>query len=71
MFKVDLIVIVKKDTLNALLMGNVFQPFKKIPSAPMSTKVDVLVPLHLNVKMVGVERTPLNALLNVNVLQAI
>jgi hypothetical protein len=69
--KVELIVIAKKDTLNVLLMENVYQLLKRKLSALLYTKVDVLVPRHLNVQTVGVERMLLNVQLTVNVHQDI
>jgi hypothetical protein len=69
--KVELFVIVKKDTLNVLLMENVYQLLKRKLFALLFTKVDVPVPLHLNVQTVGVERMLLNVQLTVNVHQDI
>jgi hypothetical protein len=69
--KVELIVIVKKDTLNVDQMENVYQLLKEKLSALLFTKVDALVPLHLNVQTVGVEKMLLNAQLTVNVHQDI
>jgi hypothetical protein len=69
--KVELIVIVKKDTLNVLLMENVYQLLKRKLFALLFTKVDVPVPLHLNVQTVGVERMLHNVQLTVNVHQDI
>lgn len=69
--KVELIVIAKKDTLNVLLMENVYQLLKRKLSALLFTKVDVPVPLHINVQTVGVERMLLNVQLTVNVHQDI
>lgn len=67
--KVEHFVIVKKDTLNVLLMENVYQLLKRKLYALLFIKVDVLVPLHLNAQTVGVERMLLNAQLTVNVHQ--
>jgi hypothetical protein len=52
-------------------MENVYQLLKRKLFALLFIKVDVLVPLHLNVQTVGVEKMLLNAQLTVNVHQDI